>query len=1572
MITCLVLTLFVCITIVDAYTVKFHFPPNPYYAKPYPNPNFHNQEPEDGTYRQPAFVYDADDPSLVIADERFPFCATVPDVSAADPFDERPVGLFAFPNIAADSAFTWANADNPSDNSGYEAAITCSVQSIATYSSYEWAPLFSFNRNWRSESFEFVDYTGLNIEQDSSLSIAASQSDLTQCNQAGNILPAWIAHQNIYNGVGYALFDLHCTGQKNVDIGYSGVSKTYLMTTFEIHFSRYFNSYQALFKNAPLSVSSKTFCQSNRINQCLSFTNQIYTCPLKCENKPNMICNFAATACICKPGFFPISDGNGVTISCLLPNLISTSSYLINRDKPTFSQSYDKVGICLVDPLQFQFAFCRSLILSSMNDQCFGRGFALVQTISVTMQGVLGPYLAKKLVIPIYDCWCDAGYTGPRCQFSCVRNSPYKQCNTQLSPLDYAMAKANYLPAVDYSSFYLPSSVTIQQVNLNLWLHPLNDGQPSATTFDAQWFRIATGFYGTQTPYKQATCYLEPFGYAKSTATYASLDRATVNTQKAAICSVTSYQPNKGVSRYTTLLPLSYFYLDTGNVRCYDAYWSQTSNPCPLLPDPRFVDLRKLNMNSAGLDSSIYFTYVDQGDDVIGLPFLQCPDQQQYNSNGQCVSCSEICGPYEFCSTNGQCTCQAAAYYNSTYDDCLPYACSAFQFGPYCDSVCQICDSTATCNQGIDGDGSCVCKDLALRFNENLGTCYNQTCGLNDKCSGNGECISSGLFPYCSCYRGFDGAYCQNSRLALGYNPGASSTIFDECDCSIKWSVAGTIDSFNPLPNKYKLLTDFSPANMPLKHPNVGNTGIVHVGNLDQAKFICYKDALCVGFIYYAKPQFWLGAKQQPVPLTQLVYEAQFLQLDTSLNPASKTSITWPASQRTMFYTIDRKSLYNCPSFDLNIANYRQNYFTAVQLYCSELISSWNQNNPNLILPTSNCYNDAAFISHWRYRGHIDRLQPNAKCLLTPVIQDPSSYCSTSRCPLGLGNLPCSGNGYCQINNTPNATSSYKCVCKTFFDQQDVGLLSLNDIAAWQGESCQYSVAYFCVAPGTSTLCSDTPGACVARPAASGHFYADQFQNQLSPSEVIPQCNCDGTSKTGQFCEQSKCGSNSGGCKSLNAAAGECTRQSDGNYKCVCQRGAIGQFCEIDASGCLYNDLKCSNQGQCVISNNDPSQPTHCECSPGFTGQFCENSLCPESIIAPGHGVCLNNQVDHCYKAYDGIRCEIDVCAAHNGTVKLDSDGLPNLCECQTPLKPLVDGSVTTTCWPQCPVYQGQMCGITTGSAQHSCKYSENESGQRTATCQCALGYIPIASPNNPSETVCEKYCFRGNVASDWIAERPSPCICAASTGYDIQQNHPRCDRPICANNGTYDYIAKKCSCYAPYLPVSMCQAHGCGLSGNVVSWNNINGHSPFRCNCTNPMAPKDPTNPFDCNGDRCGNNGTLHPLWRTYTDPAKYCICSGRTSTQCSNGYCAYCQNQDCLNGGELVGSENTYCNCKFPYKNGQLKICEDNECVTSNTQNVTQLGCFCVPGFSGQFDYQIFLPFHTHCDQFCCFFFF
>eukprot|EP00058_Branchiostoma_floridae_P020453 XP_002605943.1 hypothetical protein BRAFLDRAFT_87375 [Branchiostoma floridae] len=100
---------------------------------------------------------------------------------------------------------------------------------------------------------------------------------------------------------------------------------------------------------------------------------------------------------------------------------------------------------------------------------------------------------------------------------------------------------------------------------------------------------------------------------------------------------------------------------------------------------------------------------------------------------------------------------------------------------------------------------------------------------------------------------------------------------------------------------------------------------------------------------------------------------------------------------------------------------------------------------------------------------------------------------------------------------------------------------------------------------------------------------------------------------------------------------GRCVNK-DGGYKCTCSPGWTGQNCQQDINECIRNPCQ---HGRCV--NKDGGYK--CTCSPGWTGQNCQQDIneCIRNPCQPGR--CVNKDGGYkctCSPGWTGQNCQQD------------------------------------------------------------------------------------------------------------------------------------------------------------------------------------------------------------------------------------------------------------------------------------------------------------------------------------------
>ena len=901
-------------------------------------------------------------------------------------------------------------------------------------------------------------------------------------------------------------------------------------------------------------------------------------------------------------------------------------------------------------------------------------------------------------------------------------------------------------------------------------------------------------------------------------------------------------------------------------------------------------------------------------------PLIYCPnfssltchgcDNKKYMVNGTCLTCPTGCasssGPT--CDSNGLCL-----------NECPP----GF-WGPQCAGQCPQCDAAAHCQQGRNGTGQCICNDLTFTHLNTTKSCIFATCGTDRSNLCNGQtCVSSQFGEFCVCDNAHTGTTCETLNTAL-----------DTCDCGVIW--ADPVAVLRASLATISLVVDLAGVSL------FGSLPIA-IGSKVQAEYLCYQDFTCDGFLTWD-----VGS----------VLTAAFFS-----NGGSSVPSGLPTDTTFSMYRIDRISQNNCSSASLDAANYYYDKFkTYVDSYAADVQS--NQPGPTPTLSGALMVGQVAvdqdeFTSvpgfsgnyywatrHFRYVGHQYRLSPNAVCPLLPVVFQPESFCHKARCLSVTGTgPPCiSGDGartgYCESNSAAADNSGFQCKCLEFHTNGFTGYPgSLQWEPAFMGLACQFEIWPFCLFPGDSVLCHGVVNGCQARSEWNGNFYLENIQSYgsgLNTSDFIPFCNCAGSQYKDQFCQNSVCSS----CPPLR---GSCPNP----LVCECNYQYVGDSCQYPATPCLtgssFLNVQCSGFGTCYPPTGSQTQPScNCTTDPAgvpYTGSACQNYPCNSATMVFGHGTCVNGHVTGCYPPYTGSACETDNCTPYGGTVI--SNPLPSGCRCSPPFSNLLGGivAVPSSCWPQCPIYNNQtVCGVRGAGV---CNQAQLDGTNRVAFCECSTGYFL-----NTTTGLCDLYCVNGAI------QQGGTCLCNA--GFDTNHGlNPRCDHPVCNDQGTFNFTKSSCDCVPPYNSFTNCATSVCSIGvpgASVIPW--LGGPAPFKCKCPLPYLPLNPSAPYDCAGSVCAPNGRISDVYVAGVSPASSaCVCFGQYRTLCSTlspSCLNYCNASYCLNGGAPNPTNSLLCSCLAPYAGAQ---CQSSTCNATNTASIDVVNgvCVCIFGYGG-----------------------
>lgn len=644
--------------------------------------------------------------------------------------------------------------------------------------------------------------------------------------------------------------------------------------------------------------------------------------------------------------------------------------------------------------------------------------------------------------------------------------------------------------------------------------------------------------------------------------------------------------------------------------------------------------------------------------------------------------------------------------------------------------------------------------------------------------------------------------------------------------------------------------------------------------------------------------------------------------------------------------------------------------------------------------------------THWERLGHSIRagFAPNANCLLEPLLFTTDSMCTTPQDGCGIHDtLPCGGTrGYCDPNSGPTAnplySTPYVCNC----DAYDSG--TYGGAPRFVGRSCAKVTSDSCVwVENPAQLCSGNNARCVA-----------QLDAGSAPNnDYTPRCDCDSAPalpKTGDYCQIDRCDP-AHACQIRGVDAGQCVvvSQTPLLVRCDCGLEAVGPRCEYSAVPCIDPEpsiaaTKCYDRGVCnqpglssliypsAQNPNFAANASWCLCTAQqATGVYCQTLTCDPATVTPGRGLCdpTTQGFIQCYKVYDtsaeaaALKCDVDVCARTGGLVirdpAFDQQSIDEenryTCACGSLLtaSQITPPTDAVGCFPRCANASGVVCGAASGVNTNTCRVTVGSNYTRYADCDCAYGHIHVPAPKlgndvnimhpspNKGYEVCETWCLHGDVpTTGWTEENKAAVHCQCQgTGYTVfdddgRPTFPRCDNPLCKNNGTWAPSTQSCQCSGPFTSESSCRTDTCDIRTTfytegavVVNPSDVNTRI---CQCKAPFTYPSPSNKFSCTASMCGVHGVVNPAILNQPTilvlPTVMCLCQPGWRTQCtdpSGASCVFCMSASCLNGGAM-NSTTGACVCAFPFIG---ETCAIHACAAHGTPS--NGGCACSYGFFG-----------------------
>lgn len=369
---------------------------------------------------------------------------------------------------------------------------------------------------------------------------------------------------------------------------------------------------------------------------------------------------------------------------------------------------------------------------------------------------------------------------------------------------------------------------------------------------------------------------------------------------------------------------------------------------------------------------------------------------------------------------------------------------------------------------------------------------------------------------------------------------------------------------------------------------------------------------------------------------------------------------------------------------------------------------------------------------------------------------------------------------------------------------------------------------------------------------------------------------------------------------------------------CQCDNGFTGPFCEIS----LCANQTCGAEAGRGVCRMLPEAGPTCQCNPPWGGLYCELNLTdanscsdsPTSLPCSGNGLCTPLGRCLCNTGYQGTYCQTSSCSTWCGPGgkciggscqcgPMFSGPQCNQLLCDTRFGRL-DNATQTVCVCNNPdLRSGPYCNITRCPSDpvtgQVCGVPADQMRCNAASqCECLDNRFQVSLALGTCTPRCSL------VGGQWD-EQSQSCQCFG--GY----SGPQCANTLCQNGGSWDTAALACACAfgwgGPHCEVNLC-----------VQWN------PHR-----------------------GEDNSL-------PDPARRrCVCGGSADGVCASG--PVNDTRALCFPGELNGYNTTGCNCTFPWR------CDEQPCFDCSKQHLCLNGgspalfddgwrCECPYPFTGQ----------------------
>lgn len=468
------------------------------------------------------------------------------------------------------------------------------------------------------------------------------------------------------------------------------------------------------------------------------------------------------------------------------------------------------------------------------------------------------------------------------------------------------------------------------------------------------------------------------------------------------------------------------------------------------------------------------------------------------------------------------------------------------------------------------------------------------------------------------------------------------------------------------------------------------------------------------------------------------------------------------------------------------------------------------------------------------------------------------------------------------------------------------------------------------------------------------------------------KCSC-AAGFTGEFCDLPI-----NDCESKPCVTGKCVDLHLG-YECVCPKGIIGRNCDVKPSNPCF-------QNRCVngVCKSNASGNYTCVCNHGAEGEFCEREKCnadkhfkevcqhdgTESVVSDdGECKCL------CKLGFSGKMCEKkqDLCLIRSKFIDFED-------ECKNGGKCIFNNQ-TDEIKCSCPDgYFGDRCELVKNSCKSNpCKYGQCKNEGNAYSCICTKGWEGQNCDKEINRCSMDD-CVMENSLEVLYSKQACVCLCKIGfTGDKCQTNINDCEPNPCQNNATCIDLVASFECKCPHKfsgPHCEKKTASCALNPcNNGTCEEIGGKA--KCTCDRGFTGEFCETLIDkCSPNPCQNKGVCHNLLDDY-----FCDCLPEfgTSKNCTERLVDPCKSSPCYNGAicnaiaitseadkKTVLYTNFTCRCS-PGFSGEFcekttDLCSSNPCRNRGqcilTKNTNEFTCRCYPAFTGKFCETFFDP--------------